>query len=308
MASNPIPVQAGKYACILYDSTFKVVVVNRSQPELVRQIIELLIPGKHISSLTFLDKEQNGLVVSEKKTNFDLLCRDDQTGEEFIVEMQFGEQRTYRERMLSYATYPIRRQLAEKINRRLSGEDIDKMDYSLRPVYVLSFLNFALPHENEHALAENGLISSYSIRNARNGELMTDALHFIYVEMGRLPYEANEEAKCKSLLEKFIFSLKYMHQMTAPPESFTEDILRLLYHATELGTMNIKQREEYEEKMRNELDISLEKRFVAEKSRAEGLAEGRAEGREDALLETAQKLKAMGISSEQIKEATGIDL
>ncbi|MBP5398220.1 MAG: hypothetical protein J6Y32_06320, partial [Bacteroidales bacterium] len=56
--------------------------------------------------------------------------------------------------------------------------------------------------------------------------------------------------------------------MTAPPESFTEDILRLLYHATDLGTMNIKQREEYEEKMRNELDISLEKRFVAEKSRA----------------------------------------
>ena len=101
------------------------------------------------------------------------------------------------------------------------------------------------------------------------------------------------------LLEKFIFSLKYMHQMTAPPESFTEDILRLLYHATELGTMNIKQREEYEEKMRNELDISLEKRFVAEKSREEG--------REEIAKEIARKMLSAGSDPAFIKEMTGVD-
>ncbi|MBP5398021.1 MAG: hypothetical protein J6Y32_05290, partial [Bacteroidales bacterium] len=77
-----------------------------------------------------------------------------------------------------------------------------------------------------------------------------------------------------------------------------EDILRLLYHATELGTMNIKQREEYEEKMRNELDISLEKRFVAEKSRAEGLAEGR--------TEVAKEMLKHGIPLETVVSCTGL--
>ncbi|MBP5538780.1 MAG: PD-(D/E)XK nuclease family transposase [Bacteroidales bacterium] len=307
--SNPPYRQAGKYACVLYDTTFKVVLVRRENEELIRRIIELLIPGKRISHLTFIDKEQKGLVISEKNTNFDLLCKDEATGEEFIVEMQFGKQNTYRERMLSYATYPIRTQLAEKLTRYQSGESLDKMDYSLRPVYVLSFLNFALEHEGEDALdADNGLISRYAVRNDRNGELMTDALHFIYVEMDRFPYKENEEEQCKTLLEKFVFSLKYMHTLTDQPGSFTEDLLRLLYRATELGSMTIEQRERYEETMRNELDISLEKRYVKEEAFKEGEVKGREEGREESLKTVAQKMLAAGSDLAFIKEMTGVDL
>ncbi|MBP5539601.1 MAG: PD-(D/E)XK nuclease family transposase [Bacteroidales bacterium] len=236
--------------------------------------------------------------------NFDILCKDKETGEEFIVEMQFGKQNTYRERMLVYATYPIRTQMAEKMMRYNSGESLDKMDYSLRPVYVLSFLNFALEHENEKALdADNGLISRYAVRNDNNGELMTDALHFVYVEMDRFPYKENEEDKCNTLLEKFVFSMKYMHTLKARPVSFTEDLLRLLYHATELGSMTIEQRERYEETMRNELDISLEKRYVKEEAFKEGLAEGEAKGRE-----IAQKMLDEGLDAELILRLTGIKI
>ena len=319
--SNPSLKQAGKYACVLYDGAFKVVLIRPENEELIRKIIELLIPGKRLSRLTFIDKEQKGLVVSEKSSIFDILCKDEETGEEFIVEMQFGKQNTYKERMLSYATYPIRTQLAEKMMRYQTGESLDKMDYSLRPVYVLSFLNFALEHENEKALdADNGLISRYAVRNDRNGELMTDALHFIYVEMDRFPYKENEEDKCNTLLEKFVFSMKYMHTLKARPESFIEDLLRLLYNATELGSMTIEQRERYEETMRNELDISLEKRYVKEeafkegeaKGREEGLAEGEAKGeakgRDAGAREIAHKLKTMGMSAEDILKATGVEL
>ena len=305
--------QAGKYACVLYDGAFKVVLIRPENEELIRKIIELLIPGKHLSRLTFIDKEQKGLVVSEKNVTFDILCKDKETGEEFIVEMQFGKQNTYKERMLVYATYPIRTQMAEKMMRYNSGESLDKMDYSLRPVYVLSFLNFALEHENEKALdADNGLISRYAVRNDRNGELMTDALHFIYVEMDRFPYKENEEDKCQTLLEKFVFSMKYMHTLKARPESFIEDLLRLLYNATELGSMTIEQRERYEETMRNELDISLEKRYVKEEAFKEGLAEGEAKGKVEGSNarseEIARKMQAAGMDSDLIKQMTGVEL
>ena len=44
------------------------------------------------------------------------------------------------------------------------------------------------------------------------------------------------------------------------------------------------------------------------KGREEGRAEGRVEGRNDALLETAHKMQEMGFSSDQIKQATGLEL
>ena len=117
-------------------------------------------------------------------------------------------------------------------------------------------------------------------------------------------FKENEEKKCKTLLEKFVFSMKYMHTLKARPESFMEDLLRLLYNATELGSMTIEQRERYEETMRNELDISLEKRYVKEEAFKEGLAEGEAKGRED----VARKMLAAGIDVAIIKEMTDIDL
>ncbi|MBP5538779.1 MAG: hypothetical protein J6X69_02940 [Bacteroidales bacterium] len=103
---------------------------------------------------------------------------------------------------------------------------------------------------------------------------------------------------------------------TDQPGSFTEDLLRLLYRSTELGSMTIEQRERYEETMRNELDISLEKRYVKEEAfkegreagLAEGEAKGEAKGRDAGAREIARKLKTMGMSAEDILKATGVEL
>ena len=63
--------------------------------------------------------------------------------------------------------------------------------------------------------------------------------------------------------------------------------------------------------MRNELDISLEKRFVAEKSREEGRTEGRAEGLaegEARMKAAAVRMKEKGFSAEEIAQITGLSL
>ena len=62
--------------------------------------------------------------------------------------------------------------------------------------------------------------------------------------------------------------------------------------------MSVEQQLEYEEKMFNWLDVN----GIKEYAREEGLAEGRAEGRAD----IARNLKAMGLSEEQIVQATGL--
>ena len=116
------------------------------------------MPGKHISGITFVNKEFHGLVIEEKSSTFDLLCTDRDTGEEFLVELQNEEKDSFADRIVYYSTYLIREQMALKIKRireeveeqmKSGGKSkrIDSMDYSIRPVYLLSLVDFALEHE-----------------------------------------------------------------------------------------------------------------------------------------------------------------
>ena len=63
-----------RYANILFDDAFKVVVCAPGNEGLLIKIVELLISGKHIKSLVLRDKENHGLSVSDKNTTFDLYC------------------------------------------------------------------------------------------------------------------------------------------------------------------------------------------------------------------------------------------
>ena len=267
--SSSTHVGKGRYAFLLFDATFKVVICNPENEKLLIQIFELLLPGKHISSITFINKERHGLVVSEKVVNFDLLCRDDISGEEFLVEVQNAQQDSFKDRVLSYSTYPIREQMGVRLAKIREGESIDKMDYSLKPVYVISLINFTLPHESEEALEED-YICRYELRNRHNAELMTPALNFVFVEMGRMKWTAGEEDKCNTLLEKFIFSLKHMHELDKCPDNFTDELLERLYKATELASMSITNRQNYDSIMRTELDRIAEMNFAVKKAKEEG--------------------------------------
>ena len=78
-------------------------------------------------------------------------------------------------------------------------------------------------------------------------------------------------------------------------------MLRELYDAAEFANMDIAKQTKYETYMRTELDIIAEKAYA----RDEGLAEGRAEGHE-ALLETARRMLAEGLSVEMAAKCTGL--
>ena len=264
---------AGRYAYLLSDATFKLVICTPENEKLLIEILELLIPGKHIASITFINKEQHGLVISEKNVTFDLLCKDGDTGEEFLVEVQNREQKSFRDRLLVYATYPIREQLEVRVQEIREGVVSDPMDYSLKPVYVVSMVNFSFSHETEKAI-EQEYISRYEIRNRLNAELMTPSLNFVYLELDRLQLSPSEPEKCRNLLERFVFSLKYMHTLEAKPDVFEDDLLKRLYTATELASMTVTTRQNYDKIMHNELDRLAENAFAKEQGFAEGLAKG----------------------------------
>lgn len=296
---------AGRYAYLLSDATFKLVICTRENEKLLIEILELLIPGKHIASITFINKEQHGLVISEKNVTFDLLCKDGDTGEEFLVEVQNREQKSFRDRLLVYATYPIREQLEVRVQEIRDGVVSDPMDYSLKPVYVVSMVNFPFVHENEKAVEEE-YISRYEIRNRLNGELMTPSLNFVYLELDRLQLSPSEPEKCRNLLERFVFSLKYMHTLEAKPDVFEDDLLKRLYTATELASMTVTTRQNYDKIMHNELDRLAENAFAKEQGFAEGKAEGEAKGKAEEKHAIAKAMLADKMDPSMVAKYTGL--
>ena len=291
------------HACVLFDDTFKVVIFSPRNRDFLIQLIELMLPGKKIRDIAFLSSENHGLVVSDKNINFDMFCTEKDTGEQFLVEMQFSGEDSYQDRMLSYSTYPIRVQLTEKLEAIERGEKIDKMDYSLRPLYVISILNFKIDHTGDEAL-EDGFISRYSIRNDANGELMTDALHFVYFELGRLKARFGEENKCVTVLEQVAYSLKYGHMLKERPENFRDEILKLLYRAINLANLTQKELENYDKIMTTKLDIIAQINYAERKAREEGAAEGETRGK----AEVARNMLAKGIAADVVSECTGLSV
>ena len=303
---------AGKFACLLYDSTLKTVLGSVANEELYIGIIEFLLPGKHIDKVTKLDKEKHGLVVAEKTVIFDLLCRDADTGEEFLVEVQNASDPTYKDRVLYYSTVPLREQMEKK--QSVLGEEANveirkKMDYSLRPVYVISLLNFTLKHDSPAAL-EEGYVSRYELRNRNNSELMTEALHFVFLEMGRLPYGKDEWGRCRSKLEKFIFLFKFVHTFEQLPAGIREDeLLGMLAGAAEFANMSVLQKEEYDKAMKDEFARLVENNYAWSQGKEEGREEGREEERAEAAkykLETARKLLKLDVPIETVVQAMGL--
>ena len=300
---SPLEETKGRYACLLFDSTMKTVLGTVSNEDLFIGMLELLIPGKHIASIEMLNKEYHGLAQSEKRVIFDLLCKDKDTGEEFLVEVQNAPEKSYRDRMLYYSYFPIREQMVSKIRRFLEDPTLKKkMDYSVKPVYVVSILNFDFRHESDEAL-EDGYISRYGLRNDRNGEVLTQALNFVFLELDRLKLAKDEYDKCRSRLERFVFSFKYMHTFEEFPSIFMEDpMLRRLSQAAELANLPLEKMQQYEADMRTEIDKWAELAYAEEK----GLAEGRAEGRAEGLAETARAMLADGMDPVLVTKYTGL--
>lgn len=288
-----------RYVNILNDDAFKVVIFTPGNEELLARMIEILIPGMHIKQLRFEPTEQHGLSVSDKISNFDAVCTSE-SDEMFIVEMQCLKQDSYADRMLCYASFPIRMQLEQKLRDLHDGKG-KPMDYSLIPIYVLSFINFCIDHEDDSIL-QDGLVSSYKICSPRTGEVMTESLYFGFIELGRLEVPFGKPERCKTVAEQLAYSMKYMTRMSECPKEFEDRLFPLLFQASSYANMTVKQQLDVTSIMRTELDRIAENEYA----RKEGLKQGRAEGREAEKRAMAQKFRDLGVDTQVIQQATGL--
>ena len=283
-SSSVKPFGMGPYADIMLDDWFKRSFKEYGNAKRLMQLfIEALIPGRKIKTLEYTPDESINQNPGKKGVRVDVECTDE-NGERFVVEVQRAPQRDFFDRAVFDSTFSIQRQLDE-------GSDT----YGFKPVYFIGVMRFTL-HPNDERFLYN-----YSIREDDTGSLMTDDLHYVFLEVTKC-----HDHKNASLVEKIGYALANMGNFEKRPEGFAGEFFDLLFSSADLTTFAKDEKTKYENNMTTERDIRNQIAYARDEGRKEGKVEGREEGKEEATLAVANKLKAKGIPPEIIAEATGL--
>ena len=327
-----------KYAELLCDFMFKRLFGSESNKDVLISFLNTILEDVEIVEVDFIPTEHHGMTEDDRKVIFDIACKCN-SGASFIIEMQKGYQKYFKERALYYTTYPINKQGRDAhdlhIKRKAEGfEEGDfRWDYNLQPVTVVAILNFRFSHAGNWPKAEYR--SSYRLYEDTYDEVMTDVLRFVFLELGRFD-------KCiwelETIAEKWMYLLKHMHEMVEIPKEFSDTLFTRLFLLAEIDNFTAEEKEQYYKSLENMgdyyniIDTAVEeatKRAIAEglakgmaeglekgmaegmeigiaEGRAEGLVEGIEKGREEERRETVAKLKALGITPAIISQATGL--
>ena len=278
----------GKYVDLLIDGNFKLIFSKEKNKPVLIELLNAFLPV-HIASIDLRQQERTPRRRDLKTGVFDLYCKTSE-GRNIVVEVQYNSRKDYLDRMLYYATWPISEQKFKNEN-----------NYLLDEVYVISFVNFALVHDSDWP--EGKAVSSYSIREDGNGELMTGALHFVYVELGRF---LKEEDGIRSIDDWFMYCLKNMGRLGGMPGRDVPAPIASLLDITKIESLPPDERNKYDSNMQNEFDKRTEKILIKEEAFAAGKAEGEASGIAAGKAEIAKAMKADGISAERIAHYTGL--
>ena len=286
------------------DVGFKAVFADKNNKDILIGVLnQILPPEARIKDIKeYSDREQRRDVPYGKKTVLDLVCvdKDDRT---FIVEMQAAEEDYFFERCVYYASGLYHLELSD--GERYKG---------LRPVYVVSFLNYRLRHDDESLWDTDHFISNWRFTEKRTGMVADQTISVIFVEMTLFTKTLEE---CVTEFDRLFYIFKNSDGFQRIPEWIEEagGISRRLAEACEVAAFDKEKKLKYEIDKMNEWDIQAQKEYAVRKGLEEGLQKGLREGREEGLeqgreetrLSIARKLFEAGTPVDVIVNCTGVD-
>ena len=281
------------------DVGFKAVFADRNNKDILIGVLnQILPPEARIEDIKeYSDREQRRDVPYGKKTVLDLVCvdRDDRT---FVVEMQASEEDFFFERCVYYASGLYHLELSDGV--RYKG---------LRPVYVVSFLNYRLRHDDESLWDTDHFISHWRFTEKRTGMVADQTISVIFVEMTLFTKTLEE---CVTEFDRLFYIFKNSEGFQRIPEWIEEagGISRRLAEACEVAAFDKEKKLKYEIDKMNEWDILAQREFAErkgfEKGEAKGVADGMAKGLAEGKAEVAKAMLLGGMPIEQIMLFTGL--
>ena len=267
------------------DVGFKAVFADRNNKDILIGVLnQILPPEARIEDIKeYSDREQRRDVPYGKKTVLDLVCvdRDDRT---FVVEMQASEEDFFFERCVYYASGLYHLELSDGV--RYKG---------LRPVYVVSFLNYRLRHDDESLWDTDHFISHWRFTEKRTGMVADQTISVIFVEMTLFTKTLEE---CVTEFDRLFYIFKNSDGFQRIPEWIEEagGISRRLAEACEVAAFDKEKKLKYEIDKMNEWDILAQREFAERKGFEAGYADGEAKGIADGMAKGMAKGMADGLA------------
>ena len=271
------------------DVGFKAVFADRNNKDILIGVLnQILPPEARIEDIKeYSDREQQQDVIYGKKTVLDLVCvdKDDRT---FIVEMQASEEDFFFERCVYYASGLYHLELSE-------GDLYGK----LHPVYLVSFLDYRLRHDDESLWDTDHLVSYWQFTEKRTGMVADQTISVIFVEMTLFTKTLEE---CVTESDRLFYIFRNSGGFQKIPEWIEKSggISRRLAQACEVAAFDKEKKLKYEIDKMNERDILAQREFAERKGfeagYADGVAKGIADGTAKGLTEGMAKGMAEGIA------------
>ncbi len=156
------------------------------------------------------------------------------------------------------------------------------------------------------------MIKEILLADRNTHEIYSETLQLIFLSLPEVPEEWDD---CQTELEKLLYIIKNMENMTKQSKPYLSGEFDEIFEASKTEKLSPEEAVAYSESYYKELDNQSAIRFAAEKSRNEGRKEGRKEGRSEGLIEGAlnelkkivTSMRSQGLSNDVIAQMIGRD-
>ncbi|MBQ7444130.1 MAG: PD-(D/E)XK nuclease family transposase [Bacteroidaceae bacterium] len=249
-----------------------------SKPVLIT-FLNTLLEGEYcIANLKYLDKEQLGIADNDRSLIYDIYCELEDGGH-IIVEMQNKSQPFFKNRSIYY----ISRSIA------MQGERGAEWEYNVKATILVAFLNF---HQKD---ISTDFRTDVSLMDMRHKTPFSDRMRLIYLQ---LPLFQKELEECATVFEQMIYVLKHMDVLQRMPELLQNAVFQKIASIAEVASLSHEDRIRYDASIRHFRDTIA----VMEGQYEEGMKQGM----EQANIDMARKMKALGADAAFIAKVTSL--
>jgi len=273
---------------------------------LISFLNDLLELDDKIIDVTYRNLEKLGLNIIDRKAVFDIFCTDEKNNS-FIVELQRGEQKYFKDRSVFYTSFPI--------------QDMSKRgdwDYSLKKIYFVGILEFTFDDmrktENKKTVSttkeDKTYLTKVQLCDVDTKELFYDKLTYIYIEM---PKFKKEEKELANHLEKWLYFLNNIEDLSSIPQTFKDDeVLENAFNVAEFLALDENKKFAYQQDLKARLDYKNVMDYAKEKAEKlgikKGIEKGIEQGEKKKQIEIAKKSISQGLDDKTVSLITGLDI
>jgi len=225
-----------------------------------------------------------------RNTIVDVRCTDE-SGRQFIVEMQLYWSESFKSRVLLNASKAYVKQLDK-------AEDFEL----LQPVYALNFVNDKFEKSPE---MKDEYYHYYKIVNVKNTEKQIEGLEFLFLELPKFKLLNRAEKKLHELWMRFLTEINE-NTKKVPKELLDNELIHEAVEYMEKAAYTKEQLEVYDKWKIAAMTERSALKDAKKEGKIEGRAEGKKEGKIEEKIEIALNLLKMGISIEVVCNATGL--